>query len=197
MNHNPATLPDESLVAEYAAGNNNAFDTLLKRHQSRVFSFIYSIVRDSDIADDIFQETFVKAIVTIKQGRYNESGKFGAWLSRIAHNLIIDYYRQNKSENTVSADSGEGLLLNKKELSEGTVEDILVTDQIHTDVRRLVDALPAAQKEVLEMRYYRDMSFKEIADATGVSINTALGRMRYAILNLRRMAEVHGIALTA
>lgn len=197
MNHYPATLPDESLVAEYAAGNNNAFDTLLKRHQSRVFSFIYSIVRDSDIADDIFQETFVKAIVTIKQGRYSESGKFGAWLSRIAHNLIIDYYRQNKSENTVSADSGEGLMFNKKELSEGTVEDILVTDQIHTDVRRLVDALPAAQKEVLEMRYYRDMSFKEIADATGVSINTALGRMRYAILNLRRMAEVHGIALTA
>lgn len=197
MNHNPASLPDETLVAEYAAGNNIAFDTLLKRHQSRVFSFIYSIVRDSDIADDIFQETFVKAIVTIKQGRYNESGRFGAWLSRIAHNLIIDYYRQNKSENTVSADSGEGLLLNKKELSEGTVEDILVTDQIHTDVRRLVEALPAAQKEVLEMRYYRDMSFKEIADATGVSINTALGRMRYAILNLRRMAEVHGIALTA
>lgn len=197
MNHNPASLPDETLVAEYAAGNNIAFDTLLKRHQSRVFSFIYSIVRDGDIADDIFQETFVKAIVTIKQGRYNESGRFGAWLSRIAHNLIIDYYRQNKSENTVSADSGEGLLLNKKELSEGTVEDILVTDQIHTDVRRLVEALPAAQKEVLEMRYYRDMSFKEIADATGVSINTALGRMRYAILNLRRMAEVHGIALTA
>lgn len=184
-------------MAEYAAGNNIAFDTLLKRHQSRVFSFIYSIVRDGDIADDIFQETFVKAIVTIKQGRYNESGRFGAWLSRIAHNLIIDYYRQNKSENTVSADSGEGLLLNKKELSEGTVEDVLVTDQIHTDVRRLVEALPAAQKEVLEMRYYRDMSFKEIADATGVSINTALGRMRYAILNLRRMAEVHGIALTA
>ena len=196
MNHNLANLPDEALVAQYAAGTNEAFDTLLKRHQNRVFSFIYSYVRDNDIADDIFQETFVKAITTIKQGRYNESGRFGAWLSRIAHNLIIDYFRQVKSDNTVSSDSTDGILLNRKELSEGTIEDSMVAFQIQEDVRRLVEVLPDSQREVLEMRYYKDMSFKEIADATGVSINTALGRMRYAILNMRRIAETHGIALS-
>ena len=144
-----------------------------------------------------FQETFVKAITTIKQGKYNESGRFGAWLSRIAHNLIIDHFRQVKSDNTVSSDTADGLLLNRKELSEGTVEDSIVATQIQDDVRRLVEALPDSQREVLEMRYYQDMSFKEIADATGVSINTALGRMRYAILNMRRMAENHGIVLSA
>ena len=197
MNHTLANLPDEALVAEYAAGKNEAFDCLLKRHENRVFSFIYSYVRDNDIADDIFQETFVKAITTIKQGKYNESGRFGAWLSRIAHNLIIDHFRQVKSDNTVSSDTADGLLLNRKELSEGTVEDSIVATQIQDDVRRLVEALPDSQREVLEMRYYQDMSFKEIADATGVSINTALGRMRYAILNMRRMAENHGIVLSA
>lgn len=196
MNHNPANLPDEALVAEYAAGNNSAFDILLKRHQSRVFSFIYSLVRDNDAANDIFQETFIKAIMTIKQGRYNESGRFGGWLSRISHNLIIDYFRQAKADNTVSADNSDGLILNRKELSEGTVEDALVADQITADVRRLVCALPESQRQVLEMRYYQDMSFKEIADATGVSINTALGRMRYAIMNMRRMADSYGIALS-
>jgi RNA polymerase sigma-70 factor (ECF subfamily) len=196
VNHILASLPDEALVAEYAAGNNSAFDTLLKRHQTRVFSYIYSLVRDNDAANDIFQETFIKAITVIKQGRYNESGRFGGWLSRISHNLIIDYFRQNKVDATVSADNNDGIILNRKELSEGTVEDELVADQISADVRRLVDALPQAQKEVLEMRYYRDMSFKEIADATGVSINTALGRMRYAILNMRRMADSYGIALS-
>lgn len=190
-------MPDEALVAEYAAGNNEAFDCLLKRHENRIFSFIYSYVRDNDIADDIFQETFVKAITTIKQGRYNESGRFIAWLSRIAHNLIIDYFRQVKSDNTVSSDTTDGLLLNKKELSEGTIEDSIVASQIQDDVRKLVEALPESQREVLEMRYYKDMSFKEIADATGVSINTALGRMRYAILNMRRLAETNGIVLSA
>ncbi|MBD5173502.1 MAG: sigma-70 family RNA polymerase sigma factor [Bacteroidales bacterium] len=197
MNQNLAILPDEALVAEYAAGKNEAFDCLLKRHEKRVFSFIYSYVRDNDIADDIFQETFVKAITTIKQGRYNESGRFGAWLSRIAYNLIIDHFRQIKSDNTVSSDTTDGLLFNRKELSEGTVEDSIIASQIQDDVRRLVDALPESQKEVLEMRYYQNMSFKEIADATGVSINTALGRMRYAILNMRRMAETNGIVLSA
>ena len=197
MNQNLAILPDEALVAEYAAGKNEAFDCLLKRHEKRVFSFIYSYVRDNDIADDIFQETFVKAITTIKQGRYNESGRFGAWLSRIGYNLIIDHFRQIKSDNTVSSDTTDGLLFNRKELSEGTVEDSIIASQIQDDVRRLVDALPESQKEVLEMRYYQNMSFKEIADATGVSINTALGRMRYAILNMRRMAETNGIVLSA
>ncbi len=188
-------LPDECLVAEYAAGRNDAFDVLLRRHQSRVFSYILSVVKDEAVADDIFQDTFVKAIVTIRQGRYNESGRFGAWLSRIAHNLINDYYRQEKSEGLISADNPDVDMFNRRELSEGNVEDSIVASQILDDVRRLIAALPENQREVLMMRYYQDMSFKEIAEATDVSINTALGRMRYALLNMRRMAEENHISL--
>lgn len=188
-------LPDECLVAEYAAGRNDAFDVLLRRHQSRVFSYILSVVKDEAVADDIFQDTFVKAIVNIRQGRYNESGRFGAWLSRIAHNLINDYYRQEKSEGLISADNPDVDMFNRRELSEGNVEDSIVASQILDDVRRLIAALPENQREVLMMRYYQDMSFKEIAEATDVSINTALGRMRYALLNMRRMAEENHISL--
>lgn len=189
-------LTDDQLVTNYAKGNNEAFDILLKRYQARVYSYIYHIVKNKDLAEDIFQETFVKAIVTIKQGRYTENGKFSAWISRIAHNLIIDYYRQEKSENTVSTDEDETDLLNRRDLCEENVEYHMVTDQIHKDVRRIVMALPESQREVLIMRYYKNMSFKEIADVTNVSINTALGRMRYAILNMRRIAEEHNIVLT-
>ena len=188
-------LTDDQLVANYAKGSNEAFDVLLSRHQSRVFSYILHIVKNRDLADDIFQETFVKAIMTIKQGRYTENGKFSAWITRIAHNLIIDYYRQEKSENTVSADDDDVNFLNRKDLCDDNIEDKIV-DQIHRDVKRIVDALPDSQREVLVMRYYRNMSFKEIADATNVSINTALGRMRYAILNMRRIAEENNIVLT-
>ena len=189
-------LADDELVKLFARGDNKAFDTLLKRHQTRVFSYIYSIVKNRDVADDLFQETFVKAITTIKQQRYSESGKFSAWISRIAHNLIIDYYRQEKSENLVSADDGEVDVLNRKDLADINIEDVLVSEQIHADVRRIIEALPENQREVLLMRYYRDMSFKEIAEATSVSINTALGRMRYAILNMRRIADENNIVLT-
>jgi RNA polymerase sigma-70 factor (ECF subfamily) len=189
-------LTDDQLVAQYAQGRNEAFDALLSRHQSRVFSYILHIVKNRDLAEDIFQETFVKAIMTIKQGRYTENGKFSAWITRIAHNLIIDYYRQEKSENTVSIDEDETNLLNRKDLCEDNIEDEMVVEQIHRDVKRIVDALPESQREVLVMRYYRNMSFKEIADATNVSINTALGRMRYAILNMRRIAEENNIVLT-
>jgi RNA polymerase sigma factor, sigma-70 family len=189
-------LADDELVKLFARGDNKAFDTLLKRHQTRVFSYIYSIVKNRDVADDLFQETFVKAITTIKQQRYSESGKFSAWISRIAHNLIIDYYRQEKSENLVSADDGEVDVLNRKDLADINIEDVLVSEQIHADVRRIIEALPENQREVLLMRYYRDMSFKEIAEATEVSINTALGRMRYAILNMRRIADENNIVLT-
>lgn len=189
-------LTDDQLVAAYAQGDNQAFDILLKRHQSKVFSYIYSVVKNRDVADDIFQETFVKAITTIKQGRYAESGRFAAWISRIAHNLVIDYYRQEKSENTLSADDEDIDVLNRKELSEINIEDVMVNEQIHCDVRRIIEALPENQREVLVMRYYKDMSFKEIAEATKVSINTALGRMRYAILNMRRIADENKIALT-
>lgn len=189
-------LADDQLVAAYAKGDNEAFDALLNRHKDRVFSYILHIVKDRDQAEDIFQETFVKAIMTIKQGRYTDSGKFSAWISRIAHNLIIDFYRQEKAENTVSTDSDDTDMLNRRDLAEENVEDRLVSEQIQEDVRRIIDALPESQREVLMMRYYRDMSFKEIAEATNVSINTALGRMRYAILNMRRIAQENNIVLT-
>lgn len=158
--------------------------------------YIYHSVKNEDLANDLFQDTFVKAITTIKQGRYVENGHFAAWVSRIAHNLIIDYFRQVKNENLQSTDDDESNILNRKELSQSTIEDDMVASQIHNDVRRLIRTLPASQRQVLVMRYYKNMSFKEIADTTGVSINTALGRMRYAILNMRRLAEEHNIVLT-
>lgn len=187
---------DETLVALYAQGNNEAFDILLNRYKDRLYAYIYYTVRNEELAEDIFQETFTKAIVTIQQGRYNENGKFPAWLTRIAHNLIIDCFRQEKQENLVSCDEEERNLLNNIRLSEGTVEAEIVNHQILSDVRRLMKHLPDEQREVVHMRFYQDLSFKEIAEMAGVSINTSLGRMRYAILNLRRMAEKHGIVLT-
>ena len=193
---NHTTLTDEQLVSAYAAGDNNAFDQLLKRHKARLFNFILSMVKDSDLSDDIFQETFVKAIVTIRQGRYNDQGKFIAWIYRIARNLIIDSYRQDKVENQLSTDDENGVnLLNRSEFSEGTVEDTLIGMQIEEDLRALVTELPESQRQVVDMRFYQNLSFKEIAALTGVSINTALGRMRYAILNLRRMARERSVSL--
>lgn len=185
------TLTDDMLVRAYVDGDNGAFDALLRRHQSRVFLYILSIVKERDLADDIFQETFIKAILTLKQGRYAENGKFSAWISRIARNLIVDYYRQVRPE-CVSSD---GEFVNRGELYDGSVEDDIVNRQVEADVRRLVDVLPECQREVLTMRFYSGMSFKEIADATNVSINTALGRMRYALINMRRIAAEKNIAL--
>lgn len=189
-------LTDEQLVCDYANGNNEAFDTLLIRYKQRLFSYIFQMVRDRDLADDIFQETFIKAITTIRQGRYNDMGKFSAWLYRIARNLAVDSFRAEKGENLVSADDADYDVLNRRELAEDTIEDVMVDLQIEEDLRRLVDRLPDVQRQVLEMRYYQDLSFKEIAEITGVSINTALGRMRYAILNLRRMAKENRVCLT-
>lgn len=189
-------LADDVLVAYYSEGNNNAFDVLLTRHQAKVYNYILQMVKDRNLADDIFQETFVKAITTIKQGRYAEAGKFSAWVCRIARNLIIDNFRQEKVEATVSTDDSNYDVLNRKDLSEDTIEDMLIDSQIQADVRRLVKQLPDSQREVLIMRCYKGLSFKEIADVTGVSINTALGRMRYAILNLRRIAKENRIALS-
>ena len=187
---------DDQLISLYVDGKNEAFDELLERHKDRIFMYIYHSVKNEDLANDLFQDTFVKAITTIKQGRYVENGHFAAWVSRIAHNLIIDYFRQVKNENLQSTDDDESNIMNRKELSQSTIEDDMVASQIHTDVRRLIRTLPASQRQVLVMRYYKNMSFKEIADTTGVSINTALGRMRYAILNMRRLAEEHNIVLT-
>ncbi|MDE7381443.1 MAG: sigma-70 family RNA polymerase sigma factor [Muribaculaceae bacterium] len=190
------SMTDEQLVKAYAQGSNEAFDALLKRHQDRVFNYILRIIKNEDIANDIFQETFVKAILTIKQGRYTETGKFPSWITRIAHNLIIDYYRQEKSENHQSADLEDVNVLNRKELCEATIEDDIIAEQITSDVKYLIQELPPLQREVLNMRYYQNLSFKEIAEQTNVSINTALGRMRYAIINLRRLAAEKEISLT-
>ncbi len=189
-------MTDEELVVLYAGGNNAAFDALLNRHKSGVHSYIYFMVRNKELAEDIFQETFVKVIMTIKQGRYTENGKFKAWITRIAHNLVIDSIRQERNENTISNDEVEVDLFNNIKLCDGTVEDCLVRRQVLSDVKKLIRHLPDNQREVLEMRYYQDLSFKEIADITGVSINTALGRMRYAILNMRRMAEENRMELS-
>lgn len=187
---------DEQLVAAYASGDNEAFDALLLRHKNRLFTYIVQMVRDRDLADDIFQETFVKAITTIRQGRYSDFGKFSAWITRIARNLAIDSFRAEKSEATVSTDDTNFDVLNRRELSEETVEDAMIDLQIEHDVRRLVDELPEPQREVLMMRFYKNFSFKEIAEMTGVSINTALGRMRYAILNMRRLAREKELILS-
>jgi len=189
-------MTDEELVISYSEGNNLAFDQLLNRHKNNIYNYIFFIVKDRELTEDVFQDTFVKAIITIKQGRYVESGKFRAWLTRIAHNLIIDHFRQEKSENTLSNDEVTLDLFNNASLCEATIEDFLVKDQILSDVRKLIQYLPDNQREVLEMRYYHDMSFKEISEKTGVSINTALGRMRYAILNMRKMAQENQIILS-
>lgn len=187
---------DERLISLYVSGCNEAFDELLNRHKDFVYGYIFRSVKNEDVANDIFQETFVKVITTLNSGRYVENGKFSAWITRIAHNRIIDYYRQLKNEGLQSTDSTELNILNRKEYSDSTIEDTLVLNQIHKDIRRLICELPKSQRDVVVMRYYKDMSFKEISDQTGVSINTALGRMRYALINLRRLANEHNIALT-
>ena len=167
-------LSDDQLIAAYANGDNEAFDTLLSRHQANAYSYILRLVKDEELANDFLQETFVKVITTIKQGRYIGDGRFASWLGRIAHNLVFDHFRQGKNSATVSTDE-EVSVLNRRELSEGTIEDAIIDDQIMDDVQRLVGMLPDDQRAVVEMRFYQDLSFKEIAERTGVSINTALG----------------------
>ncbi len=181
-------LTDDELVELYEKGNNGAFEILLTRYKSKVYSYIYLIVRNKELTEDIFQDTFIKAIATIQQGRYVASGKFLGWVNRIAHNLIIDYFRREKNENTFSADSVDYDIINNVKLSEKSFEDILTNEQILSDVVRLIDYLPKSQQSVVRMRFFEDLSFKEIAEKTDVSINTALGRMRYALLNMRRIA---------
>lgn len=189
-------MTDEELAMSYIDGNNKAFDFLLLRNQSKLFSYILFVVHDREIANDIFQETFVKIITRLQEGRYVPSGKFGAWAVRIAHNAVMDWYRERAARHVVeNADSNDLSNIKGDELCDGNIEGHYVNTQVMADVRRMLDALPLSQREVVFMRYYQQMSFKEIADATSVSINTALGRMRYALLNLRRMAKVHGIVL--
>ena len=189
MDLNLKKLSDNQLLNAYLSGNENAITALVNRHRRRIFDYIHMMVKDRDVADDIFQETLIRVLRFVNDGRYTENGKFKAWITRIAHNLIIDNFRQERSENTISNDEVEIDLFNNIKLCDGTIEDNIVRHQVLSDVKKLVKHLPDNQREVLEMRYYQDLSFKEIADITGVSINTALGRMRYAILNMRRMAD--------
>ena len=189
-------LTNESLALLYVGGNNKAFDELLSRTQSSLFAYIMFVVRDEDVANDIFQETFVKVITKLQEGRYTDSGKFTFWLTRIAHNAIMDWYRAQKSERIIDlADDNDLSNLRGDRFLDTFRENELVNEQVMSDVRRMMESLPAAQREVVYMRYYQQLSFKEIAQLTGVSINTALGRMRYALLNLRKMTREHHIEL--
>jgi RNA polymerase sigma-70 factor (ECF subfamily) len=186
---------DEELVRLYAEGNHDAFAVLMNRHQDKIYTYIYLIVRNRQLAEDIFQDTFIKVIASIKQQRYADSGKFVAWVNRIAHNLIIDYFRREQGENTLSHTEFDYDVFNSIKLSDSNVEDDMVQEQLLGNVARMVDFLPDNQKCVVKMRFYDDLSFKEIADKTGVSINTALGRMRYALINLRKMVEENDMVL--
>ena len=187
---------DEELVALYASGENSAFDILLARYKDKLYSYILYLVHNSDVADDLFQDTFVRAIMTIRQGKYTESGKFYPWLTRIAHNLIIDQFRQEKNENAISNDEVDSDLFNNARFSDKSIEQQIIDQQPLCDLSRLMEHLPETQKEMVHLRYYKNLSFKEIADMQGVSINTALGRMHYAIINMRRMAKENNISLT-
>lgn len=180
---------DEELVKLYVQGNNEAFDALLSRYNTKVYNYIYGFVHNEALAEDLFQETFIKAIITLKQGGYSESGKFSSWLMRIAHNKVFDMFRLEKHDNTVSNDEYDVDLYDYSQLLEGNVEDNIVADQTIDELNYLITLLNEDQREIIKMRYYQELSFKEISDITGVSINTALGRMRYAILNLRKLAE--------
>ena len=190
-------MTDEELALSYVEGNNRAFDLLLSRNQSKLFSYILYVVRDHDTAEDIFQETFVKVITKLQAGRYTTCGKFSAWIMRIAHNVIMDWYREQKSERVVETNEENDLsnLGSNDELLEANIEMEFVNAQVLSDVKSLMNLLPTPQREVVYMRYFQQLSFKEIAEATDVSINTALGRMRYALLNMRRMAREHHLQL--
>lgn len=188
-------MTDEELAIMYVDGDNKAFDLLLSRNQEKLFTYILFAVRDREMANDMFQETFFKVVSRLQQGKYIANGKFSAWLMRIAHNVIMDWYRQQRAQNIVDAPKENDLSNVGSTLLESSREGELVNNQVMEDVRRMMSHLPASQREVVFMRFYQQMPFKEIAEATGVSINTALGRMRYAILNLRRMTREHQLTL--
>lgn len=191
-----SNMTDEQLAMAYIGGNAAAFDLVLARNQQKIYSYILFVVHDRETAEDVFQDTFVKVVMRLQQGRYIPSGKFAAWVMRIAHNVIMDHYRDQHGEGLVdSAANSDAADSDSMELAEGNVESRYVNEQVYTDVRHMMNMLPPVQREVIFMRFFQDLSFKEIAEATNVSINTALGRMRYAVFNLRRMAKSHGVYL--
>ena len=188
-------LPDAVLVKNYISGDESALASLIERHQSKIYGFIYSKVNDRDLSDDIFQDTFIKVIKTLKTKSYNEEGKFLPWVMRIAHNLVVDHFRKAKKM-PFQRETEEYSIFNYMTDNSLNIEGQIISEQVESDLAKLLEELPADQKEVLVMRMYQDLSFKEIADLTGVSINTALGRMRYALLNLRKIIEKNQIILT-
>lgn len=189
-------LSDHELLNTYISGNEDSINVLLNRHRKRILDYIYMMVKNRDVADDIFQETLIKVVRFVQEGRYTENGKFLSWVLRIAHNQVIDYFRQKKQRNNVSEGDAGYDILNNQKFSDHTVEEKLITNQIETDVRKLIDFLPPEQKEVVLMRYYMGLSFKEIAEQTDVSINTALDRMRYALINLRKLIDEKQLILS-
>lgn len=189
-------LSDQQLLDSFFAGDDSAISVLIERHKKRVCDYINMMVKDRDVADDIFQETFIKVLRFLREGRYTESGRFLSWVLRIAHNQVIDHFRQTKQQNHISESNAGYDLFNNRKLSDANVEDKLILTQIQDDVRKLVEHLPEEQREVVFMRYYNGLSFKEIAEQTNVSINTALGRMRYALINLRKMITENQLVLS-
>jgi len=186
---------DYELVEEFVSGSQSGIEILIRRHKNRVFTYIMLMVKNEQLAEDIFQDTFIKVIHSLKAGKYKDNGRFLSWVIRIAHNLVIDHFRKEKQMNLISNDDTVIDLFNNKKLADKNVEDTIIYDQICNDIRALVERLPDDQKEVILLRHYGDLSFKEIADQTGVSINTALGRMRYALINLRKLIQKHDINL--
>ncbi|MBL7903483.1 MAG: sigma-70 family RNA polymerase sigma factor [Bacteroidales bacterium] len=194
--HSPS-VSDQELINRYLAGNEISLEQLIHRHKSKVYSYILMVVKDKQHADDIFQDTFIKVIHTLRSGTYKEEGKFIQWVMRIAHNLVIDHFRRARRIPVVDFRSDEPNIIDNLRVYDESAEERLIIEQIHQDVRSMIEYLPAEQREVLIMRHYADMSFKEIAEQTNVSINTALGRMRYALINLRKLIEQNEISLSA
>ncbi|MFI3266856.1 MAG: sigma-70 family RNA polymerase sigma factor [Rikenellaceae bacterium] len=189
-------MSDANLLIIYREGNKAAISELVERHKKRVFDHVNIMVRNRELAEDITQDTFIKVLRFIEEDRYTDNGKFIAWVLRIAHNSVIDHFRQSKKHTHITEDDAGYDLLNNKSFSDDTVEDQMITSQIHSDVRKMVECLPEEQREVVMMRYFNNMSFKDISDTTGVSINTALGRMRYALINLRKIMKDKNIILS-
>ena len=187
-------LSDGELVALYLQGNSKSFEVLIQKHKNKIYAFILSKIRNKDLAEDIFQETFIKVINSLQKGKYNEEGKFLPWVMRIANNLVIDYFRKAKKMRTI-APTNDFNIFDILQDGDRNIEDNLVNDQVHKDLRKLIEYLPEDQKEVLKMRYYAELSFKEISESTGVSINTAIGRMRYALINLRKLIDSNQVDL--
>ena len=187
---------DYELIMRFIKGEQSCFEHLIHRHKNKIFAYISLYIRDQALAEDIFQDTFLKVFQSVKAGKYSDNGKFLSWVMRIAHNLIIDHFRRIKQMNTISNDNYESDIFNSKRFAEDSIEDDMIKQQIHKDVRKMISSLPDDQREVVILRHYADLSFKEIADITGVSINTALGRMRYALINMRKLIEEKKISLT-